>query len=394
MEGMNQPMPLSATFEAPPLPWVALQKRGQGALTFGVKDCIDVAGLPSQQGSAIFADAPPAQQDAAIVANLLASGAWTLLGKLTMHELAFGVTGVNPFAGTAINPLWPERIVGGSSSGSASAVAAGLVDMALGSDTGGSIRLPAACCGVVGFKPSYGLMPRAGTHPAVSSLDCTGPFARSVAMVVAAMQAMVPEFVAEPACTVAPRLAHVAVDAEPDVQQALDGALDRLGATVRPASLPALEPAFGASLVLMGAENWAALHGYADHPGMGEDVRARLKAGGTQSAQAVADAEAVRAALIAQIDALLADADALVLPTLPIVPPTLVQSGDARAVVPLTRLVRPFNLSGHPAITLPIRTAQGLPAGVQLVGRRGGDASLLSLAGYVAQQLGIEEERA
>ena len=373
-------------------PWVARQERGHGALTFAVKDCIDVEGLPSQQGSAIFADIAPAGQDAALVAHLLASGDWRLLGKLTMHELAFGVTGVNPFAGTAINPVWPDRIVGGSSSGSASAVAAGLVDMAVGSDTGGSIRLPAACCGVMGFKPSYGLMPRAGTHPALSSLDCTGPFARTVAMVVKAMQGMVPGFAPAPAMTSAPRLIRVAVQAEDAVKAALDAALAGL-ATV-PGDLPALEAAFGASLVIMGAENWAALGAYADHPGMGEDVRARLKAGGLQTAETIAEAEGVRAALIAQIDALLDGADALVLPTLPIVPPTLAESGDARAVVPLTRLVRPFNLSGHPAITLPIRTAEGLPAGVQLVGRRGGDASLLSLAGYLARHLGIEEKQA
>ena len=385
---METPPPSSIPAITPP--WVARQQRGHGTLTFAVKDCIDVAGLPSQQGSAIFADAAPAGQDAAIVAHLLASGDWRLLGKLTMHELAFGVTGVNPFAGTAINPVWPDRIVGGSSSGSASAVAAGLVDMAVGSDTGGSIRLPAACCGVMGFKPSYGLMPRAGTHPALSSLDCTGPFARTVAMVVKAMQGMVPGFAPAPAMPSAPRLIRVAVQAEDAVKAALDAAL--AGVATVPGDLPALEAAFGASLVIMGAENWAALGAYADHPGMGEDVRARLKAGGLQTAETIAEAEGVRAALIAQIDALLDGADALVLPTLPIVPPTLAESGDARAVVPLTRLVRPFNLSGHPAITLPIRTAEGLPAGVQLVGRRGGDASLLSLAGYLARHLGIEEK--
>ncbi|HWU03197.1 MAG TPA: amidase, partial [Novosphingobium sp.] len=194
---MDTSSPPAFTTSAPP--WVSRQLRGAGALTFGVKDCIDVAGLPTCQGSAVFADAPPASQDAAVVANLLASGQWRLLGKLTMHELAFGVTGVNPFAGTALNPLWPDRIPGGSSSGSASAVAAGLVDMAIGSDTGGSIRLPAACCGVIGFKPTHGLMPREGTWPALSSLDCSGPFARDMATIVATMQAMTPGFTPEDA---------------------------------------------------------------------------------------------------------------------------------------------------------------------------------------------------
>jgi amidase len=127
---------------------------------------------------------------------------------------------------------------------------------------------------------------------------------------------------------------------------------------------------------------------------MGEDVRARLKAGGRHDADAVAAAKAVGAQLAREIDAVLEQADALILPTLPIVPPSLVEAQDARAVVPLTRLVRPFNLSGHPAITLPIRTAQGLPAGVQLVGRRGGDAALLALATTIAAQLGLQEKEA
>jgi amidase len=133
---------------------------GEGALTASVKDCIDIAGLPTRQGSAVFAEAGPALANAAVVDALLASGRWRIVGKAAMHELAFGVTGINPW-GHAGQPAvaGPDR---GSSSGSAAGVAAGVVDMSVGSDTGGSVRLPAACCGVIGFKPGYGVVSRQG----------------------------------------------------------------------------------------------------------------------------------------------------------------------------------------------------------------------------------------
>lgn len=363
---------------------------GDGPGRVAVKDCIDIAGHPTRQGSAVFADSPPATAHARLIDNLLASGAWRIVGKAAMHELAFGVTGVNPWGGTPVNPHWPARIVGGSSSGSAAAVASGTVDMAIGTDTGGSVRLPAACCGIVGFKAGYGVISRQGVHPQASSLDCVGVLARDVAVVIRAMQALVPGF----AISGAPRkgrLVRLSPPVDPSVAEAFDRALApamaNLSLAIGEGVLPDLEAAFEASLVIMGAENWAALGAHADHPGMGEDVRARLKAGARHDAAAIAAAQATGARLAQDIDALLDTADALVLPTLPIVPPTLAQAQDARAVVPLTRLVRPFNLSGHPAITLPIRTAQGLPAGVQLVGRRGADADLLALADDIFEQI-------
>jgi amidase len=133
-------------------------------------------------------------------------------------------------------------------------------------------------------------------------------------------------------------------------------------------------------MVIIGRESWQALAQFADDPAMGEDVRARILAGRDHAPERLAAAEAVRQVFSHEVDAALAGVDALVLPTLPSVPPTLAEATDPRAVLPLTRLVRPFNLSGHPAITLPVLTAQGLPAGVQLVGRKGGDAALLALA--------------
>ena len=152
---------------------------GGGGLRVGVKDSIDIEGVPTRMACACYADAPPAERHAEVVRALLDAGC-RIVGKTNMHELAYGVTGINRWTGTPINPRAPGRVPGGSSSGSAVAVAAGLVDFAVGTDTGGSIRIPAACCGVQGLKPSFGRVSRLGVHPAKSSLDCVGPFARDV----------------------------------------------------------------------------------------------------------------------------------------------------------------------------------------------------------------------
>ena len=138
-------------------------------------------------------DKPSATKNAEVVERILAADC-QITAKTNLHELAFGITGINPVFGTAINPQYPDLIPGGSSSGSAAAVAAGLADFTLGTDTGGSIRMPAACCGVYGFKPTFNRVSRQGIHPAMSSLDCVGPFAASVAMIETAMQIIDPSF--------------------------------------------------------------------------------------------------------------------------------------------------------------------------------------------------------
>lgn len=147
---------------------------GEGELTFAVKDSLDIAGFPTHAGSPVLQDAPPAVRHAAVVEALLDNGC-QLRGKTTLHELAFGVTGINPHSGTPRNTHYPQLIPGGSSSGSAAVVAAGEVDFAVGTDTGGSVRMPAACCGVVGLKPSFGRLSRAGVMPTESSARLRRP---------------------------------------------------------------------------------------------------------------------------------------------------------------------------------------------------------------------------
>jgi len=350
----------------------------------GVKDSIDIAGFPTRMGSACLADAPPALEHAAVVSALLAAGC-RIVGKTNMHELAYGVTGINRWSGTPVNPRAPGRIPGGSSSGSAVAVAAGLVDFSLGTDTGGSIRIPSACCGVCGLKPSYGRVSRAGVHPARSTLDCVGPLARDVAMIERAMMLIDRTFRPQAGPTAA-TLGWLEVEANPALTSTAHAALAGADLPLRPISLPSFAAAFAAGLAIISAENWAAFGHLLRCKQLGADVRTRLRASSEISAAEVTAAQAVRRRLQAEIDAALTEVDALALPTLPDLPPTLAAAADAHAALRLSSCVRPFNLSGHPAITLPIAVEE-VPAGLQLVGRAGEDEALCALARTVAARV-------
>ncbi|MEA3134973.1 MAG: amidase [Gammaproteobacteria bacterium] len=362
--------------------FVQTMQLGGDGLRVGVKDSIDIAGYATRSGSIAFAAAPPAARHAAVVQALL-DGGCRIVGKTNMHELAYGVTGINRATGTPRNPRYPDRIPGGSSSGSAVAVAAELVDFALGTDTGGSIRIPAACCGIYGIKPTYGRVSRDGVHPLDSTLDCVGPFARDLTMIERAMALIDSSFVPVPPPTTV-RVGWVDVIAAPAVGTAVRSVLDDANVTVTQHRLPLFEEAFGAGLTIIGAENWAAFGHLTDSdaPGtaLGADVRARLLAARGITREALAAAEKCRENFRAEVDALLERVDVLALPTLPDFPLTLEAAADAHAAVRTTAFVRPFNLSGHPALTIPLETPARLPAGLQLVGRRGADAALCALA--------------
>jgi amidase len=358
---------------------------GGRGLRVGVKDSIDIAGYPTRGGSATLADAPPATCHAAVVAALIAADC-AIVGKTNMHELAYGVTGVNGWTGTPINPRFRRLVPGGSSSGSAAAVAAGHVDFALGSDTGGSIRTPAACCGVFGLKPSFGRVSRVGAHPAVSSLDCIGPFAGDMEMIERAMQILDPGFVPVEAPD-APTLGLVTVDVDSAVAVAFAAALAETGVATLAVALPSFDAAFAANITIIGAETWTAFGHLATSDAMGADVRARLRNAATITAGQIHAAEAVRATFRVEVDAALETCDALVLPTMPVSPLALEDAGDAAAALRLTALVRQFNLSGHPALSIPVMAPEGLPIGMQLVGRIGHDARLCALGRSIADRL-------
>ncbi|PRF65653.1 amidase [Burkholderia multivorans] len=357
--------------------------------TIAIKDTIDIAGHPTRAASRALADAPPATQHADVVRLLLDAG-WQIAGKANMHELAFGMTGINDYTGTPLNPQDASRIPGGSSSGSASLVGLGVVDAALGTDTGGSIRGPAACCGVFGLKPTFGRVSRRGVAPAETTLDCVGPFARDMDTLSAAMAAIAPGFdrVRAAASAAGCTVAQVVVDAEPAIARALRAALDAAGLRTHTLVLDDLHAAFDAGLVVINAETSRAFGHLVATGRLGADLDARLRAAATTTAAALDAAEAVRARFTAQVDAALEHADALVLPTLPALPITLDEARNGVSGIAMSSLIRPFNLSGHPALSVPLPLdGSPLKAGLQIVGRKGADEQVCALAAHVAAAL-------
>ncbi len=393
--------------------------RGEGGPLAGVpiavKDNVAVRGVVGTNGSPAFAGAPPASADAAVVARLRAAGA-VVLGTTHMHELAFGPTGVNPALGTPANPWAPGRVPGGSSSGSGAAVAAGLVPAALGTDTGGSVRIPASLCGVTGLKPTYGRVSRAGVTPLAWSLDHVGPLARSVEDVALVLEAIAGADPGDATCArvAVPRYAealgrpcrglrigvprHFAlagIDAEVRERftQAL-GDLRRAGAVVRDVTVPFIEHATRAVGGLMLPEADGALRpllgARLEHVGV--EARILLELAKLVSARHYLAAARLRTRLYEELRGVLAAVDLLALPTTPIPAPAVgeltVRVGEATQGVleALVVFTTPFNLTGLPALALPCGfTRTGLPVSLQLVGRPFDEATLLA-AGHAYQR--------
>lgn len=355
------------------------------APTVAIKDSIDIAGLPTRAGSRSLDDAQPAVENAEIVGNLLAAG-WRITGKTTMHELAFGTTGINRWAGTAPNPEFPDFVPGGSSSGSAAAVAAGMVDAAVGTDTGGSVRIPAACCGVFGLKPTFGRVSRRGAMPARTTLDCVGPFAADMKRLVACMAAIDPTFGPLPAVD-GVAIGLLETDADDGIAAAVRTAVEAAGLPVEPVALTGMRAAFEAGLSVINVETWAACAALVETGLVGEDVAIRLRNAARTTVEDVSRAEAVRAAFTAEVDALLARVAVIALPTMAGPPPLVADAGDTSRLVRMTTLVRPFNLSGHPAIAIPLAPVGGAPASLQLVAAKGADELLCAVAAHIADRL-------
>ncbi|GEO84745.1 Glu-tRNA amidotransferase [Ciceribacter naphthalenivorans] len=358
----------------------------EGGPTVAVKDCLDIAGMTTRCGSAAYAGAAPAATNAVVIDRLLQAGC-RIVGKTRMHEIAYGMTGVNLFEGTPVNPKWPDRIPGGSSSGSATAIAAGLVDFAIGTDTGGSVRQPATCCGVIGLKPTFGLVDRTGALPAESSLDCIGPFANGMTMIERAMAAIAPGFKAE-ILDRAPRFGRLRIDAgvAPEMAEGLMALRVLENGIIADVDLPALDVAFRAGMTIIARETLAAnLQLLEEGAPFGDDIRKRLEGARAVSDADIEQAEDVRRRFTGEVDALVDEFDAIITPALPSAPPLLSEAGDPSKVLPLTRFLRPFNLSGHPAIVLPTVTRGGLPSGVQIVARKGDDARLCAIARWLCK---------
>ncbi|MEG1038366.1 MAG: amidase [Pseudomonas sp.] len=350
-----------------------------------VKDTIDIAGLPTRASSRALEQAAPAKQHAEVVRRVLEAGC-RITGKTSLHELAFGTTGINHYTGTAVNPRFPALIPGGSSSGSAAAVAAGLADFSLGTDTGGSVRVPACCCGVFGFKPTFGRVSRQGVMPTATTLDCVGPFAASLPMLIQAMTIIDPTF--SPVSTPAEvKIGVFKVPASEAVNEVVQAALRASGQALEPIECDAFEAAYSAGMVIINRETYVACGHLLASGQVGADIAGRLQAAGTMTDTALAEAEHVRERFTAQVDAALQHCDILALPTMPDFPLRIEDAADTRAVLGMTALVRPFNLSGHPAVSVPLASREGLPVGLQLVGAKGADEALLAAATLLLQRI-------
>jgi amidase len=357
----------------------------EGATRLAVKDLLDIAGTPTTAGCAVVADtAEPATSDARCVADARAAGA-RLVGKTNLHELAFGGTGINGHFGTPVNPLDPTRIPGGSSSGSAVAVAVGDADVAIGTDTAGSVRTPSACCGTAGLKTTYGRISTDGVWPLAPSLDTVGPMARDVAGLALGMRLLDPTFEADPRPAATVGRVRVA-----GVDPAIDDAVDRLlvvsGLEVVDLELPGWRAAVQAGKTVLYGEAWqmdGPLYERASER-LGADTRQRLEEGRAVTAADLEAARVVAERWRAELAAAFRRVELLALPTLPVLPPRLDEPpADSRS----TNI--PTNLAGVPAIALPAPLTPGLdrgprlPAGIQLVGPAMSEALLLATGAVV-----------
>ncbi|HZT45382.1 MAG TPA: amidase [Gaiellaceae bacterium] len=362
--------------------WLARPEQPPAGVPVAVKDLLDTAGLVTTYGSIIFAGHVPARSAEAVL-RLEAAG-YGVAGKTNLHEFAYGISSQNEHFGTVPNPRFPGRLAGGSSGGSAAAIAAGEVMHALGTDSGGSIRIPAAWCGVVGFKPTYGLVPAEGCFPLAPSYDHVGPLASSVEGCTELMGALVPGFTAAQLDSLEELDVAVAWlgEAAPGIRAAVARAAERFPRR-RALELPLPEA----------AENRLFMREVADvHRGLyperadeyGEGIRWKLELCAQVTDGEVEIASRLRTAYRERCEELMDGHDLLVAPTVAIEPPRA--DGDERELRGrVTRLTYPFDCLGWPALALPCGlTGDGLPASIQLVGRPGDDARVLAAGALLA----------
>jgi amidase len=357
--------------------WLTILDDARGdRLRVAVKDAIDVRGVITTAGCRAVADAArPAPQDAACRAGIRAAGA-VIVGKTNLDELCLSASGRNDWYGSPINPLAPDRVTGGSSSGSAVAVAAGEVDLALGTDTGGSVRIPAACCGIVGLKTTWGRIPLDGVWPLAPSLDALGPLAPDVAGVIRAMELIDPSWrgLPPPGRTIG-RVRIPGVD--PALERIVDDALDASGLEVRPVTLAGWADTAGIFNLILLAEFHRHHAGLLDLDGVSPFANSALRAGAAVTEPGLRDAFRRRQEWVDHLTGILAEVELLALPTLVGPPPAL----DEAKGFPLTELTAPFNVAGLPALSVPVAGGVGpVPAGLQLVGPPGGEELLCATA--------------
>ena len=377
-------------------------------IPFAAKDLFCTKGIRTTCGSKILADFIP-RYDAGVIERLTAAGG-ILIGKLNMHEFAYGTTSVNPHYGPVRNPWDRERVTGGSSGGSAAALAASFVPLALGTDTGGSIRIPSALCGTVGLKPTYGRVSRYGAYPLCWSLDHIGPMTRTAVDCAISLKAIAGYDRRDPASanvSVPDYTRSLFKDLKgvrigiPDsyyferleggvgkaVSQAVQD-LKNLGARIRPISIPDLEEAGMAAFIALVAEGAASLEKWhrTRAAALGRDVLARLNLGAAVTATQYLKALRFRRRVLNNFEEAFAKVDAIVTPQLPITAPRIGQAGvsfgKVQEAVPaaLTRFTRIYNLIGIPALSIPCGfSREGMPIGLQIAGRPFDEETVLGI---------------
>jgi aspartyl-tRNA(Asn)/glutamyl-tRNA(Gln) amidotransferase subunit A len=379
--------------------------RGETGALLGVpiavKDLFATRALRTTVGSRILRDWVPSS-DAAAVARLRAAGA-VIFGKSNLHEFAYGVSTANPWWGVARNPHDPARSPGGSSGGSAIAVVAGLCAGALGSDTGGSIRVPASLCGCVGLKPTFGAIPIDGAFPLGWSLDHAGPLARTVDDAGVLLDVLSGGDAGRKARRASTRGLRVGVlrgpilrNVKPPVSRQVEAAaaaLRRRGLRVRDVQIPEMEWTVATQLVTLRAEA-SALHARwirTRRRDYGADVRTRLQLGALVGGADYVLAQRMRARIRAAMSRVFQDVDVLLLPSTPVTAPVIGErtvrwrSGEEPVDGALVRLTAPFNLTGLPALSVPFGAAAGLPIGVQVVGRWNDETHVLAVGGLIEE---------
>jgi aspartyl-tRNA(Asn)/glutamyl-tRNA(Gln) amidotransferase subunit A len=362
--------------------FITLVEPAGNGVRLAVKDLFDTADVRTTYGSAIFREHVP-EVTAEAVARLEAAG-YTSVGKANLHEFAWGISSENQHYGRIPNPLAADRSAGGSSGGCAAALAAGLADAALGSDSGGSVRIPAACCGVTGFKPTFGLVPTEGSFPLAPSFDHAGPMARDVGGCQRMMEALVPGF--EPAELGAPDHLKVGIAwtelADPLVRDRVERAAARFPGC-RALDLPLCDdtgPLFAREVADVHAELWR------EHRELyGENVAHKLQRAMRVSDAAVEAARRARELYRERLAELMAGVDLVLTPTLAMVAPRAA-TGEAAVRERVLQFTYPWNVIGAPALAVPCGPAEnGLPASIQLVGRPGDDRVVLA-AGRVVER--------
>jgi amidase len=345
-----------------------------------VKDCIDLAGTPTTAGSSVLAArAEPAPVDAPCLEGFRSVGA-RFVGKANLHELCFGATGVNPHFGTPVNPLDPRRVPGGSSSGSAVAVAVGEADVGIGTDTAGSIRNPAACCGLVGLKTTFGVVPVTGTRPLAPSLDTVGVLARDVVTAASGATLLEPRLTDhEPVAAITVGRVRIG-GTDPTIDAAIDAALMEAGLRVEEVTLAGWDAAHAAGLTVMFGE---ALVVNDDlwrhhHRELGADLVERFTFAQAISPAELGDARAHREPWRAELAEVLGAVGVLALPAAIAYPARIGGHGVAPNPVGVA-----INLAGHPAIALPVPSGGLLPASLQLVAPDHHEPRLLATAAAI-----------